>query len=200
VTALRRAFAPVDQPDGRIGFAPETGMSWRLLCIAVLLPVLAGCRAADPCGSACEPAWRSHAGVDCPLYRTKVDCVCTTLAAKRCAWEALAASSCNRGCDFNDGFVQAYVDVFRGSNGTPPPVPPQRFWWACARTNSGQARATEWFAGYHAGASQALSCNCGTLREVPSSGTGYSRGMHQGLWSDGDGAYSGCGNFPADWQ
>ncbi|MEN1680499.1 MAG: hypothetical protein AAGJ46_12975 [Planctomycetota bacterium] len=55
--------------------------------------------------------------------------------------------------DYRDGFVTGFADyIFAGGDGSPPPVPPRRYWCVTERTPEGAARVQSWFAGYRHGA------------------------------------------------
>jgi hypothetical protein len=72
--------------------------------------------------------------------------------------------------DFRQGFVQAYVDIALGADGTLPAVPPERYWKVCQRDPDGYCEADHWFAGYTAGAQRALASCWHAHNQVPASG------------------------------
>jgi hypothetical protein len=55
--------------------------------------------------------------------------------------------------DYAEGFKDGYVNCFyRGANGEPPRLPPQRYRQASYRTPEGKQAIEDWFAGYRNGA------------------------------------------------
>lgn len=73
------------------------------------------------------------------------------------AWQQCLAPGGRGSCHYREGFTQAFVDLAEGGDGTPPGVPPERYWWCLYRSSSGQRYAEEWFAGYEAGVGAARS-------------------------------------------
>lgn len=69
--------------------------------------------------------------------------------------------------DYKQGFVDGFVDVSRGGNGTPPPVPPNRYWSPRFQEAEGLARVNCWFAGFNAGAAKALQCGRDRWNQIP---------------------------------
>jgi hypothetical protein len=107
----------------------------------------------------CEPhsGWadcRGGAGCGPNLY---IGCIDTwrvrryALASADKAWRRCHNPGGRGSCHFRDGFDQAFVDLAEGGDGTPPGVPPERYWWCTYRSACGQRFAEEWFAGYEAG-------------------------------------------------
>lgn len=84
----------------------------------------------------------------------------------------VAVSNCypTADLDFKEGFVQAYVDIALGADGSLPPVPPERYWKVCERDPEGYLEAERWFAGYQAGAQRALASCWNAYNHVPASG------------------------------
>lgn len=72
--------------------------------------------------------------------------------------------------DFQQGFVQAYVDIALGGNGDVPPIPPERYWKTCERDPEGYCEADHWFAGYSAGAQRAMASCWQAHNDVRGSG------------------------------
>lgn len=54
--------------------------------------------------------------------------------------------------DFEDGFRAGYGDVAGGGDGTPPSLPPSKYWGMRYQSPEGQARAVAWFDGFEHGA------------------------------------------------
>lgn len=156
----------------------------------VLLATCGGCAhwGAGRCAS-CAPSCGPSVCVEHCCYWRKLDDCHTTLVAQRCACQALTGRECR---DYRLGFRQAFVDVALGRTGETPPVPPQRYWSVCFRSDCGHSRSADWYAGYRDGASRALE-NCQEVcRTIPSSGTGYHQGPTRGVGAD-PGMGSGCG-------
>ena len=148
----------------------------------------------DYCGSGCGPAcgtgsecesghwydsWihphsghASHGGHSHKCYSRCVDDHKVKHHAKKLAHHYLEESPCNTSCDFATGYKQAFIDVWLGADGQVPAAAPSRYWKAKYRTPEGRAQAEEWFAGYAAGASQALAIR-GESHRVASTGVGY---------------------------
>ncbi|MCA9079480.1 MAG: hypothetical protein KDA58_02930 [Planctomycetaceae bacterium] len=66
--------------------------------------------------------------------------------------------NCEISCDFRRGYEQAFEDVALGADGRIPPLPPSPYWKECARSPCGHERVQEWYAGYAAGANEAVAC------------------------------------------
>jgi hypothetical protein len=138
-----------------------------LTCLGLL--IIAGCSSGGPGG--CGPC----VCVECGCYCRRLDDLHTACVARHCAWHALG--SCGGAtADYRDGFTQAYVDIALGKTGSPPPIPPQRYWSVCFRSPWGGRRAEEWYAGYQDGVASARNWCGGTCNRVPSSGAVYSLG------------------------
>ena len=55
--------------------------------------------------------------------------------------------------DYQEGFIDGYVDYLEGGGtGEPPLLPPRRYWNAAYQTYAGHQAAEQWFAGYRHGA------------------------------------------------
>ena len=87
------------------------------------------------------------------------------LHAARCALKRCGKVSCH----FREGFEQAYIDIAQGSDGTPPGVPPERYWNTGYRNPEGHLRAEEWMAGYHAGVQGAMAEGRAQVNFIPTS-------------------------------
>jgi hypothetical protein len=70
------------------------------------------------------------------------------------AWRAAARdATCPLSKDYEDGFHEGFTEhLYRGGNGEPPPVPPNRYRALGYETPEGYAAITNWFAGYRHGA------------------------------------------------
>ncbi|MEW4526451.1 hypothetical protein [Maioricimonas sp. JC845] len=104
-------------------------------------------------------------------YHSFWDRLITSMSAQhragRAFGEYVAACGQQPSHDFHTGFVDGYVDVAQGGSGMVPPIPPEQYWGAPARTPTGHQRAQEWFAGYATGAQSALSSSCAAYNRVP---------------------------------
>lgn len=146
------------------------------LVLGTLLLALTGCHtcgrpACGPCGSPGGAACGPIVCVECCHFIRRLDDLHTEIAAKRCACEALARCG-PVNCDYRHGFTQAYVDLALGGTGTPPPVPPERYWSVCFRTQCGQDRAADWYAGYRDGVASVRGYES-TGPVIPASGAAY---------------------------
>jgi hypothetical protein len=144
-----------------------------------------GC-AAGGCAAGCETGgcgmgtgWSccSGGGTCGPnLYLGCVDNWRVRRHARACAdraWHRGHAPGGRGSCHYREGFTQAFVDLAEGGDGTPPGVPPERYWWCLYRSSCGQRFAEEWFAGYDAGVGTARSlafCPNPTILLGPSAG------------------------------
>ncbi|WP_437186922.1 hypothetical protein SH668x_000293 [Planctomicrobium sp. SH668] len=116
------------------------------------------------CASCQSSSWSgflcSH-GMCCykkkPKYSPFVDGRCTSSEARSLAKTCLREASDRscQDCDYNSGFVQAFVDVSQGADGETPALPPANYWKNCARTPEGHAKAERWFQGYAEGGARA---------------------------------------------
>lgn len=148
---------------------------------------------ADYCGSGCQSAacgadchsdhWYdawiphygedgSHGGRSHKCYSRCVDDHKAAHQAKKLAHDYLKQSPCNNSCDYATGYKQAFIDVWLGADGQVPAAAPSRYWKTKYRTPEGRAHAEEWFAGYAAGAAQALAIR-GESHRVASTGVGF---------------------------
>jgi len=89
-------------------------------------------------------------------YSATMDKINTKKSAEVCAFETLQAYRKQTGeClsqEFEDGFVQSYIDLADGYSGETPAVPSPYYWHARYRVPEGQARVQDWFEGYRMGA------------------------------------------------
>ena len=173
---------------GRPGQTHGTGTSMRTALGLLLLITSTGCAPWGAAGLGGAPACGPRICVERCRYHRPLDDCHTTLSARRCASQALSGWE-NR--DYQRGFTQAFVDVALGRTGEAPPVPPQRYWSVCFRSDCGQGRAADWYAGYREGASLALA-NCQEVcRTIPTSGAGYHFGPTHGGSGYGEMSHGG---------
>ena len=86
------------------------------------------------------------------------------------AWKAQKGGITRRGCgekDFACGWKQGYFDAACGSNGAPPPVPPECYWKPFFQTPEGRKQVDAWYEGYHYGVIAADQQNAGELARIP---------------------------------
>lgn len=118
-------------------------------------------------GAGCQTS-RSTRGCSPNFHHTGCDEVRAGRLGLRAARHALRRCG-DTSCHFREGFEQAYIDIAQGSDGTPPGVPPERYWNTGYRNPQGHARAGEWFAGYRAGSESALSEGRAQVNYIPTS-------------------------------
>lgn len=110
-----------------------------------------GCEGCTRC-KPCRPDPVSHATHH---YSPLMDKLNSKHSAEHCAFETLKAYRKETGedlsCEFEDGFVQAYLDLADGYSGATPAVPSPHYWHARYRIPEGQARVQRWFEGYEIG-------------------------------------------------
>ncbi len=89
-------------------------------------------------------------------YNSLMDGINVHHTAECCAYETLTAyRKTTNEClskEFEDGFVQAYLDIADGYSGETPAVPSAKYWHAMYRTPEGHALVQQWFEGYRYGA------------------------------------------------
>src|SRR5579872_5586380 len=72
--------------------------------------------------------------------------------------------------DYGAGFVAGFADfLYRGGDGEPPPLPPQKYRALRFQTNEGYQAVQEWFAGFRHGAHEAGASGQRELVTGPSS-------------------------------
>jgi hypothetical protein len=90
------------------------------------------------------------------------------------AWQRNAAAHRGEAIspDFREGYVDGFADYLdHGGPESPPPIPPRRYWRTEYRNPPGDAAVQQWFAGFHAGASDAQASGIRDVRTVPASET-----------------------------
>lgn len=127
-----------------------------MLLLAGLLAVASGCQRSRTTRG-CSPNWH-HTGLDERAAGQQ------GLRAARCVLKGGDVS-----CHFREGFEQAYIDIAQGADGTPPGVPPERYWNTGYRNPEGHVRAEQWMAGYHAGAQAAIGEGRAQVNFIPTS-------------------------------
>lgn len=161
----------------------------RIAAGLILIALVSGCTSCGSygrgsCGAACGPCLCP----ECCCYNRKLDDWHTCLTARKCAALSLSGHECR---DYRLGYTQAFVDVALGKTGAVPPVPPQRYWSVCFRSQCGHDRAADWYAGYRDGAAVAES-QCGTTcRTIASPGGGWN-GQHSHPGSIFDEGWPAC--------
>lgn len=94
-------------------------------------------------------------------YSDNLDIVRTKFRTKRLAKEYFVCFQTNHAdtptsSQFRDGFVRGFADYLTfGGSGTPPVLPPRRFWKVPGRSPAGHGAVQDWFAGFAAGATEA---------------------------------------------
>jgi hypothetical protein len=69
---------------------------------------------------------------------------------------------------YQEGFIDGFVDyLMAGGTGTPPPLPPRRYWRGRFQNPLGHQLIADWFAGYEHGAGLARTSNYRTFVTVP---------------------------------
>lgn len=121
--------------------------------------------------------YRITAMVEPSVYNRKADRIASLTKYRKTAeqvWEStgLACPEDHSDEDYRDGFVVGFADyVYAGGDGSPPPVPPRRYWCVEERTPEGASRIQSWFAGYRHGAGVA---RLGGYRKVATIGVSAS--------------------------
>jgi len=70
--------------------------------------------------------------------------------------------------DYEQGFVDGFVDYLEaGGTGEPPLLPPRRYWNASYQSHAGHQSAEQWFAGYRHGAEIARASSFRSLVTIP---------------------------------
>jgi len=108
-------------------------------------------------------------------YGDNVDIIRTTKWNKKLAKEAFAEFEARQSDtppspDCRDGFIDGFIDYLTfGGSGAPPVVPPRRYWNLSDRSPAGHSAVQDWFAGFAAGASEAMLSGLREQQTVPSS-------------------------------
>jgi len=107
-------------------------------------------------------------------YRTRKDGVVARYRCRRLAvsaWQRfrqsspVAAYSEHYASGFKKGFTEY---VYAGGPGTPPPIPPRRYWNDRFQTPQGHREVNDWYAGYRSGVAIAMWEGCRNVMTVPS--------------------------------
>jgi hypothetical protein len=70
--------------------------------------------------------------------------------------------------DYQEGFVDGFVDYLEaGGSGNPPPLPPRRYWKAKHQNPAGFQAIDEWFQGFRHGAAVAQASNYRSFVTIP---------------------------------
>ncbi len=109
----------------------------------------------DQC-SRCKPSRPDIISAKTDHYSSMMDGMNTHKTAEHCAYTTLKAyRKKTNEClteEFEEGFVQAYLDIADGYSGETPAIPSPKYWHAIYRTPEGNARVQHWFEGYRYGA------------------------------------------------
>jgi hypothetical protein len=105
--------------------------------------------------------------------------------------------------DYQEGFIDGFVDyLMAGGTGAPPPLPPRHYWRGRFQNPLGHQLIADWFAGYEHGTGLARASNYRTFVTVPVSDAVVSGTMQNvyGRISTGDpgDAADGAGEGEAD--
>jgi hypothetical protein len=88
----------------------------------------------------------------------------------RVAWKKTHRGvSCSR--DYRAGWRCGYFDVSTGADGTPPPVPPKKYWSTVYQNKLGEHAVQDWYCGYNAGAIAAVNDGTPSWHPIPTSST-----------------------------
>ena len=121
----------------------------RLLILACALP-------ASGCCTLYYNAFRTLA-IEPAAYCFKIDgCKSRSLyrewAEQELRQQSFECSNSIQQADFNDGFIDGFVEyVHLGGSGEPPPIPPRRYWNIANRSLAGRERVNQWYEGYRSG-------------------------------------------------
>lgn len=90
------------------------------------------------------------------------------------AWKEVRRENPNaRECaskDYERGFLRGFTDFLDfGGTGTPPPLPPHRYWFICHQTPAGHQAIQDWYAGFQHGSAMAGGSGRRELVIVPTS-------------------------------
>jgi hypothetical protein len=86
--------------------------------------------------------------------------------------------------DYERGFKDGFTDFMElGGTGSPPAIPPRRYWKLKYRTPKGHRAVQDWYAGFRDGAAEARDCSYRRWRNVPSS-LSTPCSMHDEVWVD----------------
>ncbi len=86
------------------------------------------------------------------------------------AWSEYRANSKYRDCaekDFACGWKQGYYETACGGQGSPPPVPPTKYWKPYFQTPSGHLQVDAWYRGYQYGSIAADQAGVRDLAHIP---------------------------------
>lgn len=123
---------------------------WYLVALSLLCPLGSGCTVYSGVQTlVLEPLRYCHvADKGVTHHRGK--------RLARLAWhEVLATSEIPLSAHYADGFRDGFIDYYLyGGDGTPPPLPPRKYWDIHDR-DGGQQAPVDWFAGYSHGAAAA---------------------------------------------
>ncbi|NLX97022.1 MAG: hypothetical protein GXY83_12680 [Rhodopirellula sp.] len=79
---------------------------------------------------------------------------------------------------FGAGFKDGYSEyLYAGGNGSPPPVPPRRYWRDDWQTPEGHESIEHWYEGYRTGAAIAMSLGRRDVAVVPASTSNVCRAL-----------------------
>jgi hypothetical protein len=158
--ALFEIFAALRPGRPRHGFALALGC-------ALIVGAASGC-------SVCQQARRTvcFEPLDFPLKLDRARSLKTYRRWAAEAWrtERAACPEAAASRDYATGFQDGFVDfLYAGGDGTPPPIPPRKYWNLAWRSPAGQVAANQWFAGFRHGAQVAHDGGYRQQAVVPSS-------------------------------